>query len=160
MATAARNNEPKVAFDFQLIKNHKNFVSQSMGPMFKQLKSILMFNREESGSPFQIYLCNYRPNADSFHAQFHERYSRLLNFDQSLVQETDKSYLDLFPRGNLVYLSRDSKTFMSHFDPDKVYIIGALVDNNGTEHFEHTSLKQAVRDRIRVEALPVQFYAE
>lgn len=41
---------------------------------------------------------------------------------------TSQSYLDLFPKDQLVYLTPHCKTNMIEYDPNMVYIIGAIVD--------------------------------
>ncbi|KAK6176731.1 hypothetical protein SNE40_014973 [Patella caerulea] len=43
---------------------------------------------------------------------------------------TDKSYLDLFPKKDLVYLSPHAQRTLKYFNPNSVYIIGALVDKS------------------------------
>ena len=48
--------------------------------------------------------------------------------DHSHIMVTEKSYLDLFERDRLVYLSPDSRTDLVEYDADDVYIVGALHD--------------------------------
>ena len=43
-------------------------------------------------------------------------------------EATESSYLDVFPRERLIYLSPDSDEEMVSFDHDAVYIIGGIVD--------------------------------
>ena len=46
------------------------------------------------------------------------------------VNFTDKDYLSTFDKGSVVYLSSESDNVLTTLDPDKVYIIGGLVDHN------------------------------
>lgn len=41
-----------------------------------------------------------------------------------------RSYLDIFPKEDLVYLTSDSPNELERFDPTKAYIIGGIVDRN------------------------------
>lgn len=42
----------------------------------------------------------------------------------------EKGYLDVFPREDLVYLSSESENVIQTIEPNKMYIIGGLVDHN------------------------------
>ena len=47
----------------------------------------------------------------------------------------------------------------SSYDPNKTYIIGAMIDMNPGE-FEYYSYAQAKKDRIAAERLPLEIYPE
>jgi ribonuclease P protein 1 len=114
--------------------------------MFNQLSNIISFNRA-SFEPFQIYLCNY-----STDTEFNENYSWVLGFDENLIFETSQSYVDLFPRDDLIYLTSDAKKAMKTYDSSKVYIIGNIVDND-KQKFKFITLGQAKKDKIKHERL-------
>lgn len=66
-------------------------------------------------SPSYIILCNLSTNINS----------RCL-YDSPYCHATCRSYLDLFPRKRLVYLSPDSPNTMDSFDHQAIYILGGI----------------------------------
>lgn len=40
----------------------------------------------------------------------------------------ESSYLDVFPKDQLIYLTPHCREEMTKYDPDAVYIVGGLVD--------------------------------
>ncbi|EZA52426.1 hypothetical protein DMN91_012076 [Ooceraea biroi] len=70
---------------------------------------------------------------------------------------TSQSYLDLFPRDQLVYLTPHCRAEMTEYDPDLVYIIGAIVDKVQPQPL---SLAKAKKEGIRMLKLPVDKYLE
>ncbi|XP_022105403.1 mitochondrial ribonuclease P protein 1-like [Acanthaster planci] len=52
------------------------------------------------------------------------------SFNSVMVNITDKQVQDVFPMEDIVYLTADSPNIMRSYDPNKVYIIGALVDSH------------------------------
>ena len=68
------------------------------------------------------------------------------------VTRSRESYLDAFPREQLVYLSSDSSELLTDLEPDTAYVIGGLVDHN-----RHKGLTQARAERagVRTARLPI-----
>ncbi|RHY34378.1 hypothetical protein DYB32_001000 [Aphanomyces invadans] len=58
---------------------------------------------------------------------------------------TPKSYMDIFKKESLVYLTADSPNVINDLDTDKVYIIGGIVDRN--------RLKGATYDRAKAQGI-------
>lgn len=118
----------------------------------KQLVLSLVANRE-SNHPFPMQLCNVNFNGLVM--------KHLLKLIPSLynpefpVSISPKSYLDLFPREKLVYLTPHCQNEMTHFDGDRVYIVGCLVDKG--ESKPH-SLAKAKRENIQMAKLPLDRY--
>lgn len=75
--------------------------------------------------PFNVYLCN----ADRSKAtvQYLEKYFPHI-WDDYFITCSSSSYLDIFPKEKLVYLSPHSAEVMEFYDHDAVYIIGGFVD--------------------------------
>ncbi|XP_065517833.1 tRNA methyltransferase 10 homolog B isoform X3 [Lathamus discolor] len=51
-------------------------------------------------------------------------------FSNYLMDTTQESYLDLFPLDAIVYLTPDSENVLEDIDPNKVYVLGGLVDES------------------------------
>jgi hypothetical protein len=144
-------NEPIIVFDFRYLKMHTRI--EILKSMYRQYIEIISINRE-SPQPFQVYFCNYDSNSE-----FHQKFKDMLSLDENLIFETEKSYIDLFPRQNLIYLSKDAKQKMISFQPSNIYIIGNIIDYE-FEKFRYSSLNQAKIDNIRCESLPIDYYVK
>lgn len=138
-------NEPSVVFDFRYIPMHTR--DEIIKSMYRQFIEIISRNRTLP-NPFQLHFCNY-----DYESIFHKRFATFMGFDTNLIFETPKNYLDVFPKEKLVYLSRDAKFPMTKYNPDKVYIIGSIIDINDT--FKFSSYAQAKKEGIRCERLPI-----
>lgn len=69
-----------------------------------------------------------------------------------------ESYLSLFPRTSLVYLTPDAREEMYEFDPTAIYIIGGFVDKYSPS--KGISLSKARRQGLRVLRFPIDSYAK
>merc|ERR1712227_171610 len=85
-----------------------------------------MFFNKSHIDPFYIHFCNYHEEAES---------SKILHSNMSYIFEKKFplgvhhcSYLDLFPRDKLVYLSPHADDDLEVVDEDTIYIIGSFVD--------------------------------
>ena len=65
---------------------------------------------------------------------------------------TEQSYLDIFPKENIVYLSPDSRNELK-WDDEDVYVIGGLVD---IDVKSNASLGKAKREGVRHAHLPMR----
>ena len=52
---------------------------------------------------------------------------------QLQIDVEEKSHSELFPLDKIVVLSPDSGNVLEDIEPDKVYVIGGLVDENVTK---------------------------
>jgi len=120
-----------------------------------------MSERDLSKAIKQVHRCYSHNRRVSHPLQFHitslagesltsmERNNGFRNWD---VNITDKPYLDLFDRSDLVYLTSDSENVVEVLDESKVYVIGGLVDHNN-----HKGLcyKLALENKIAHAKLPI-----
>ncbi|XP_008833940.1 tRNA methyltransferase 10 homolog C [Nannospalax galili] len=104
--------------------------------------------------PFHIYFCNLKLDS-AFHRELVRRYGE--KWDKLLLTATEKSYVDLFPKDNIIYLTADSPNVMTTFKHDKIYIIGSFVDRNSQRGM---SLAKAKRLNLATERLPLDKYLQ
>jgi ribonuclease P protein 1 len=142
-------NNPAIVFDFQFEDAVQNdAITRSL--IFQLFQS---YGRNiDSRNPFRMYFANLKKNGIFDKAMR----ARNIKLDDHCIVDTEKSYLDLFPREKLVYLSPDARDNMTQVDEDKVYIVGVLADRSST-HTKYTYL-QAIKDKIKCERLPLEKY--
>ncbi|XP_060689136.1 tRNA methyltransferase 10 homolog C-like [Hemiscyllium ocellatum] len=109
------------------------------------------FNRK-SLDPFHLYFCNMMPEG-SYHKELLKRYGDA--WDRLLITVTEKSYVDIFPKDKLVYLTADSPSVLKSFQHDKIYIIGSIVDKSIQTGL---SLANAKRLKLATARLPLDEY--
>jgi ribonuclease P protein 1 len=151
VCSAFINKNPSIVLDFRYSDMHTR--REYISSMVKQIDELIGFNREQSHSPFNMHFCNYK-----YDSKFHQLYGKMLSLDANMIFETEKSYVDIFPRNDLIYLSPNAKYEMQEYDPSKVYIIGSIVDSAQTATFKYSSVNQAKIDEIRSERLPIDRY--
>lgn len=64
----------------------------------------------------------------------------------------NKSFLDLFEKEKIIYLTSDSETVLDELETGAVYVIGGLVDHN---HHKSLTLELAQKHQIRTARLPL-----
>lgn len=105
--------------------------------------------------PFNLRLCNV--DMDS---HFMKELKKLMPFVEQPwfpMNIHEKSYLDIFHKKDLVYLTPHCREELTTFDHDAVYIIGCLVDKVNNEPL---SMAKAKREGIRMAKLPLDRYLE
>ena len=78
-----------------------------------------------------------------------------LDTPSGLIEYSTNSYLDLFPRSQLVYLTYNSETTLDKFNHDDIYIIGGLVDKTNPKPL---TMAKAKREGLRTAKLPLDNY--
>ncbi|XP_074935375.1 tRNA methyltransferase 10 homolog B [Phalacrocorax aristotelis] len=76
-------------------------------------------------------------------------------FSNYLMDTTQESYLDLFPLDAIVYLTPDSENVLEDIDPNKVYILGGLVDES---IHKKLTLQRAQEQSLQTARLPIREY--
>lgn len=91
----------------------------------KQMTFVFGDNRVHK-DPFNIHLCNVNLEGP-FMKQLQKNIPSIEEPWFPLNIHT-KSYLDVFPKEKLVYLTPHCREELTHFDHDAIYIIGCMVD--------------------------------
>ncbi|XP_076974644.1 tRNA methyltransferase 10 homolog C [Tamandua tetradactyla] len=104
--------------------------------------------------PFHIHFCNLKIDG-GYYRELVKRYGE--KWGKLLLTATEKSYVDLFPKDSLIYLTADSPNVMTTFKHDKIYIIGSFVDRNMQRG---TTLANAKRLKLATECLPLDKYLQ
>lgn len=114
--------EPKIVFDC----SYEDYMTSNENHnCAKQLTLSFAANRIHD-DPMFLHFCNLNEEG-SLRTNFHRNMPNLLDDDFPAVV-TSQSYLDLFPKDQLLYLTPHCRTDLVEYDPDTVYIIGAMVD--------------------------------
>lgn len=113
----------------------------------------LLSEVHHSKIPFHLNLCNLSKERPVY--KYLETNLKFMTQKNFLHTITDQSYLDLFPKKDLIYLTSDSNNKLEHVDPDKIYIVGGFCDkHNRGPH----SLNKAKSEGIPAFKLPLEDY--
>ncbi|GFU28708.1 mitochondrial ribonuclease P protein 1 homolog [Nephila pilipes] len=118
----------------------------------EQLLELYGVNRRNC-YPFDLTFCNVdlaSPTMSSFN-----RYMPNLYSPDNFITLTNQSYLDLYPKEKLVYITPHAKEPLKTYDHNAVYIVGGLVDKCVREP---VILAKAKREGIRAVHLPYDEY--
>lgn len=103
--------------------------------------------------PFNLYFCNFgKDNPISMHI---ENAMPHIYKNNCLITSTELSYLDIFPKQKIVYLTPNAPNVLEKFDHDSVYVIGGFVDKAQSKPL---SLAKAKREGVKVAKLPLDQY--
>jgi ribonuclease P protein 1 len=116
----------------------------------QQLGLLYNNNRYRSREPFDLHFTNCDPNMPTMEAI--PRYLQHFNSPYFMSTIHKESYLDLFPKERLVYLTPHAKESLTTYDLDDIYIIGGFVDKSCHEPI---SLIKAKKEGIRSVRLPL-----
>ncbi|XP_018575042.1 mitochondrial ribonuclease P protein 1 homolog [Anoplophora glabripennis] len=132
----------------------KNMTKRENINCAKQLMLLFGENRIHE-DPFDLHFCNTDPGGELIkylHKHIPNMYE--LSFPLNLHES---SYLDLFPKDQLVYLTPHCRQEMTEFDFDAIYIIGAIVDKI---NIEPLSLAKAKKEGLKMAKLPLDRYLQ
>lgn len=139
----------KLVFDLGF---NQHMRSKDIRSCVKQLQYGYGYNvRDED--PFHLHLCNAR-HEEALLPQLQLAIPPLAQ-PKGLVTVTDKSYLDLFPKDKLVYLTPDCREDLEEYDHDAIYIIGCFVDMANSLP---VSLAKAKQEGLKMARLPLERY--
>ncbi|KYN04051.1 PREDICTED: mitochondrial ribonuclease P protein 1 homolog [Cyphomyrmex costatus] len=143
--------EPNIVFDCGY---EDHMTKREIHNCSKQLSLAFAHNRTHV-NPLCLYFCNFNKNG-LLKQYLHQNMPNLMQDDFPAII-TPQSYLDLFPKNQLVYLTPHCRTNLSKYDPNMVYIIGALVDKGNSQPL---SLAKAKKEGIQMAKFPIDQYLE
>ncbi|XP_065173367.1 mitochondrial ribonuclease P protein 1 homolog [Atheta coriaria] len=118
----------------------------------KQLMLLFAENRAHD-DPFDIHYCNLKKDAEL--EDYMHRFIPTMYDPEFPLNAHESSYLDLFPKENLVYLTPHCRQELTEFDHDATYIIGGIVDKINNEP---VSMAKAKREGLKMAKLPLDQY--
>ncbi|KAJ1926823.1 tRNA (guanine(9)-N(1))-methyltransferase [Tieghemiomyces parasiticus] len=129
---------------FDELMNDKEIVS-----IVSQVTRCYSFNRQ---APRKAHLV-----ATEFHGRAQARMQNVLTGSANWkdIRFETCSYLDLYPKERLVYLTADAETSLQTLDESKVYILGTFVDKN---RHKGLTYKKATEQGITTAQLPIGEY--
>lgn len=139
-------NTVRVAIDFDY---DEMMIDKDIAKCAKQLLHVYTLNRK-SAMPIRLHYTSLRPGSKIENSL--KRNDGYHNWD---VKLTADSYLKLFDRDSIVYLTSDSDNVLQEVDPNVAYIIGGLVDHN---HHKGLSLEKAEANGLKTARLPLSEY--
>ncbi|KAK8803731.1 hypothetical protein WA158_001425 [Blastocystis sp. Blastoise] len=102
-------------------------------------------NRKKD-QPFQIMI-------SSFDGKLKDKLTHIGGFDSWKMTFDSRPFEEIYPKEKIVYFTADSNKDLDHFEKDKVYIIGGIVDRN---RYPHLTLEKAEQLGIETVRLPLQ----
>lgn len=126
----------------------------------KELESTISQLLESEGQnrrdvdPFHLHFCNLKIDG-AYHRQLVRHYGE--KWDKLLITATEKSYIDLFPKSSIIYLTADSPNVMTTYKQDKIYVVGSFVDKKMQPG---ASLARAKQLNLATECLPLDKYLQ
>jgi len=138
-----------LVFDFDYVQHMR---PQDVANTGRQMKQVVAINRELL-EPFHLYFVNC-PEDNEIYMSMKYQHSDLdtLNTAESFVTVTDKSYADLFPKRDLVYLTPQGETTLKGYNRSDIFIIGGFNDKANPKPI---SFARAKEENIRTARLPL-----
>ncbi|XP_055355398.1 mitochondrial ribonuclease P protein 1 homolog [Paramacrobiotus metropolitanus] len=117
-----------------------------------QLRNSYSYNRD-ARDPFWLQFCNVNFQGPVYKNML----GALGNLESAscLMEFSEKSYLDMFPKEKIVYLTPNAEFVLKEFNDDDIYVIGCLVD---LQHPKPLTLAKAKREGVRMAKLPIDIY--
>ncbi|XP_055387521.1 mitochondrial ribonuclease P protein 1 homolog [Condylostylus longicornis] len=118
----------------------------------KQLMLLFADNRIHD-DPFDLHFCNVNLNKDLMKVL--QKHIPTIFEPSFPLNVHEKCFTEIFPKERIVYLTPHCKTELHSFNPDDIYVIGAIVDKVNNDPL---SLAKAKRLGIRMARLPLDRY--
>ena len=140
-------NGPDVVIDMGF---EEQMNARELSDATNQVKYAYSYNKSHR-EPVHLKLCNLQQESKT--SALLERNLRNL-YSEKPITVTSESYLDIYPREKLVYLTSDSRNDLSEYKDDEVYIIGGFVDKPKRP----LAMYKTKEEGIKTAALPIHRY--
>ncbi|KZC13008.1 RNA (guanine-9-)-methyltransferase domain-containing protein 2 [Dufourea novaeangliae] len=110
-------------------------IDKDVAKLTKQILRCYTLNRRAL-APMQFSLTSFN-GTSRMHMQKHNGYQ---HWDVKFYVE---SYLNVYPKEKVIYLTSESENIINHLEHDCVYVIGGLVDHNSHKGLCHKLAKEA-----------------
>ncbi|XP_048147236.1 tRNA methyltransferase 10 homolog B isoform X1 [Corvus hawaiiensis] len=127
-----------------------SMTEKESGRLASQIRRLYGANRR-AARPFWLCLTGFAAGTPIYEQCFRMNDG----FAGYLMDTTPQSYLDLFPLDAIVYLTPDSENVLEDIDPDKVYVLGGLVDES---IHKQLTLRRAREQSLQTARLPIREY--
>lgn len=144
-------NDPQLVFDFA----YDEFMSKKFSCYTAKHVLRAFASNRKNRIPFDMRICNGNMNTESMqHLQ--RIYPNLLELSSPLTVRQE-SYLDLYPKERILYITPYSPNVMNVYDPNDTLVVPAIVDygNHGS-----VTMSNAKKNGIRTAWLPVEKYLQ
>lgn len=108
---------------------------KDVAKLAKQIERCYGDNRR-AAHPLQLHLASMDAAAGSGSTTAAQLQARC-GFDSWDVHRHEQHYLEVFPTEQLVYLTSESDNLLERLEPNKIYVVGALVDHNRRKGLTH-----------------------
>ncbi|KAM6109660.1 tRNA methyltransferase 10 homolog B [Phoenicopterus ruber ruber] len=143
----ARASGPRLCVDLGVADR---MTQKETSRLASQIRRLYGANRRAK-KPFWLYLTEFVVGS----LIYEECFRMNDGFSNYLMDTTQESYLDLFPLDRIVYLTPDSENVLEDIDPNKVYVLGGLVDES---IHKKLTLQRAQDQSLQTARLPIREY--
>ncbi|KAH7817711.1 putative tRNA methyltransferase 10 [Monocercomonoides exilis] len=105
---------------------------------------------KRADKPLQLHLTSFKGNIEEY-------IEKLTGFQTWNILKHKESFIDVFDKDKIVYLTSDSPNEIVQFDPNEVYIIGGMVDHN---RLKGRTFADSTTYGIKTGSLPIKKYFE
>lgn len=145
LVSAALHNQSIVLdLSFDQSMNRKEKMS-----LANQIKWCVVYNREQR-NPFNLTLCNVQHDSETL-VQLQKMIPSIFKKNVPITISSE-SYVDLYGKEELVYLTPNAQEEMTSIDCDATYILGGIVDCGAKRPLTHT---KAFEEGIKTQKLPL-----
>ena len=139
----------KMVFDFGFEQDMKKRELLNLGVQM----GLVFADNTRNKNPFDLWFCNMKSGTPT--ERIVKNNIGHMHETTSLINITEKSYLELFDRQQLIYLSPNASTVLREIPPQAIFVIGCIVDR--AKIIQLTAGK-ASSEKVRCYKLPLDDY--